>query len=144
MARGGELSGDGGERPGRGKRRGKCWLWRLEGELGLPKAKVASSILAGGATAKTAKNNENTGRFRRFAWCGTAVGGHRFGTDCDAVGRPETRSVAIAWKWFWRVRSAPTMRRKRKFAGQFGGSDPRGSNHTWTTGFAVPIEVRVA
>jgi len=44
------------------------------GDLGFPKAKVASSILAGGAIAKTAKNNVNASRFRRFAWCGTAVG----------------------------------------------------------------------
>ena len=51
-----------------------------------------------GANAKTAKNNVNTGRFRHFAWCGTAGSGSRCGTDCDAVGRLETRGVAIAWK----------------------------------------------
>ena len=74
-----------------------------EADLGFPKAKVASSILAGGAIAKTAKNNENTGRFRRFAWCGTAVAGSRYGTDCDAVGLGETRGVAMAWKRVWCV-----------------------------------------
>jgi len=36
---------------------------------GFPKAKVASSSLAGGAIAKTMKNHVNTGGFSQFAWC---------------------------------------------------------------------------
>jgi len=61
------------------------------------KAKVASSILAGGATAKAAKNNENTGRFRRLGWCGTAMrelGMRRTETLRDAE---VTRGVVTAW-----------------------------------------------
>ena len=55
-------------------------------EQGFPKAKVASSILAGGANAKTAKNNVNTGRFVTLlgaAQRAVAFGERRIATQWD-------------------------------------------------------------
>ena len=78
----GELSGDGGGRPGGGGLR--------HGELGFPEAKVASSILAGGATVSLEEQRKTT----VFVGIGGRTAKRSSRTAGDAIGRHATRVVA--------------------------------------------------
>jgi len=83
----------------------------------LPKAKVASSILAGSAKAKAANNNENASRFRRFAWCGTAMRGS--GTRRTATLGDGQRRGAWQWRGNWSEQDPSVCpRRARRIGGR--------------------------